>query len=110
MRALVAAEHLEATPEEIEEELERTAAAMGVEADLLRENLRNSGRVISFSAEVSKMNASKWLSENVTYVDPDGAEIDGAMLREDQSEEGDESVDESTDSGEETDEAADTDA
>ncbi len=110
MRALVAAEHLEATPEEIEEELERTAAAMGVEADLLRENLRNSGRVISFSAEVSKMNASKWLSENVTYVDPDGAEIDGAMLREDQSEEGDESVDESTDSGEDTDEAADTDA
>ena len=31
MRALVAAEHLEATPEEIDEELERTATAMGVE-------------------------------------------------------------------------------
>ncbi|HEY5010141.1 MAG TPA: hypothetical protein VIH73_03230, partial [Acidimicrobiales bacterium] len=106
MRALVAAEHLEATPEEIEEELERTAAAMGVEADLLRENLRNSGRVVSFSAEVSKMKASKWLSENVTYVDPDGAEIDGAMLREDQSDEGDESAE----SGEDTDEVADADA
>jgi trigger factor len=106
MRALVAAEHLEATPQEIEEELERTAAAMGVEAELLRENLRNSGRVVSFSAEVSKMKASKWLSENVTYVDPDGAEIDGAMLREDQSEEGDESGD----SAEDTDEVADADA
>jgi len=29
MRALVAAEHLEASPEEIDEELERTAEAMG---------------------------------------------------------------------------------
>jgi trigger factor len=110
MRALVAAEHLEATPEEIEEELERTAAAMGVEADLLRDNLRNSGRVVSFSAEVSKMKASKWLSENVTYVDPDGAEIDAALLREDQSDEGDESVDEVNESGEDTDEVADADA
>jgi trigger factor len=110
MRALVAAEHLEATPEEIEEELERTAAAMGVEADLLRDNLRNSGRVISFSAEVSKMKASKWLSENVTYVDPDGAEIDSAMLREDQAEDADESFDEASESGEDTDEVADADA
>jgi trigger factor len=106
MRALVAAEHLEATPEEIEEELERTATAMGVEADVLRDNLRNSGRVVSFSAEVSKMKASKWLSEHVTYVDPDGAEIDGAMLREDQSDEGDES----SDDVEDTDEVTDADA
>jgi trigger factor len=106
MRALVAAEHLEATPEEIEEELERTATAMGVEADVLRDNLRNSGRVVSFSAEVSKMKASKWLSEHVTYVDPDGAEIDGAMLREDQSDKGDES----TDDVEDTDEVTDADA
>ncbi len=90
MRALVAAEHLEATPEEIHEELERTAEAMGVSADLLRDNLRNSGRVVSFSAEVSKMKASKWLSENVTFVDPEGAEIDTAMLRADQSDDDDE--------------------
>jgi trigger factor len=110
MRALVAAEHLEATPEEIDEELERTAAAMGVAADLLRENLRDSGRVISFSTEVSKMKASKWLSENVTYVDPEGVEIDNAMLRTDQSEGTDETeVDEDeTDAG--PDESTDADA
>jgi trigger factor len=85
MRALVAAEHLEATPEEIDEELERTAVSMGVTAQLLRDNLRDSGRVVSFSAEVSKMKASKWLSENVVYVDPEGVEIDNALLRADQS-------------------------
>jgi hypothetical protein len=62
---------------------------MGVSADLLRDNLRDSGRVVSFSAEVSKMKASKWLSENVVYVDPEGVEIDNAMLRADQSVEGD---------------------
>ena len=110
MRALVAAEHLDATPVEIDEELVRTAEAMGVSADSLRDNLRNSGRVVSFSAEVSKMKASKWLSENVTYVDPDGAEIDGEMLRADQSVEGDGSESEADESGDVSDEAAESDA
>jgi trigger factor len=85
MRALVAAEHLEASPQEVDEELERTAEAMGVSADVLRDNLRDSGRVVSFTSEVSKMKASKWLSENVVYVDPEGVEIDSALLRADQS-------------------------
>jgi trigger factor len=87
MRALVKAESLEPTPEEIDEELESTAKSMNVEADLLRENLRNSGRVVSFNAEVAKMKASRWLSDNVTFVDPDGVEIDRQLLREDQSHE-----------------------
>ncbi|MGA2432018.1 MAG: trigger factor [Acidimicrobiales bacterium] len=91
MRALVAAEHLEASPHEVDEELERTAEAMGVSPDVLRGNLRDSGRVVSFTAEVSKMKASKWLSEHVTYVDPEGVEIDNALLRADQSVEDEES-------------------
>ena len=110
MRALVAAEHLDATPEEIDEELERTALSMGVAADILRENLRNSGRVVNFSAEVSKMKASKWLSENVTYVDPEGVEIDHAMLRADQSDEGDETGAETDETDVDGDEATESDA
>src|SRR5579863_3937702 len=110
MRALVAAEHLEATPEEIDEELERTAQSMGVAADVLRDNLRNTGRVVSFSAEVSKMKASKWLSENVTFVDTEGVEIDNAMLRADQSADGDESEVDEGESGVVGDEATDADA
>jgi len=86
MRALVRAEHLEPTPEEIDQELETTAAAMNVDADILRTNLRNTGRVVAFQAEVAKMKASRWLTENVTFVDPDGVEIDRALLRTDQSE------------------------
>jgi trigger factor len=89
LRALVVAEKLAPSDEEIDEELERTAVAMDVTADVLRENLRDSGRSVSFTAEVAKMKASKWLSENVTFVDPSGVEIDRAMLLEDQSEDSD---------------------
>jgi trigger factor len=110
MRALVAAEHLEATPEEIDEELERTADSMGVSADLLRDNLRDSGRVVAFSAEVSKMKASKWLSENVVYVDPSGAEIDSAMLRTDQSVEDEASVSDADETGDDSAESTEPDA
>jgi trigger factor len=97
LRALVVAEKLEPTQEEIDEELDSTAAAMDVTADLLRTNLHDTGRVISFNAEVAKMKASKWLSDNVTFVDPSGVAIDPAMLRVDQSQE---MAVESDDSGE----------
>ena len=87
MRALVKAEQLDPTLEEIEEELIRTAESMDVDAELLRTNLRDTGRVVAFNAEVAKVKASRWLNENVTFVDPDGVEIDRELLRVDQSEE-----------------------
>jgi trigger factor len=87
MRALVKAEKLDPTSEEIDEELTTTAESMGVDAQDLRANLRDSGRVAAFHAEVAKMKASRWLNEHVTYVDPEGVEIDRALLTADQSEE-----------------------
>lgn len=87
LRALVQAENLEPTPEEIDEELEKTAESMGADADLLRTNLRDTGRVVAFNAEVAKMKASRWLNDHVTFVDPDGVEVDRALLTGDQSEE-----------------------
>jgi trigger factor len=87
MRALVKAEKLDPTPEEVDEELEETAKAMGVDADKLRTNLRDSGRTVAFNAEVAKMKASRWLQDHVTFIDPDGVEIDRALLKSDQSEE-----------------------
>jgi trigger factor len=87
LRALVVAEDLEATPEEIDEELEKTAESMDVDAELLRTNLRDTGRVTTFNAEVAKMKASRWLMDNVTFIDPEGIEIDRELLRADQSEE-----------------------
>jgi len=87
LRALVVAENLEPTEEEIDEELETTAEAMNVDAELLRTNLRDTGRITTFNAEVAKMKASRWLMENVTFIDPEGIEIDRELLRADQSEE-----------------------
>ena len=89
LRALVRAESLEPTEEELEEELERTAEAMSVTADLLRTNLRDTGRVVTFNAEVAKMKASRWLSEHATFVDPEGVAIDTELLKADQSQESD---------------------
>ena len=86
LRALVKAEDLEPTDDEIDKELETTAASMNVTAELLRTNLRDTGRVITFRAEVAKMKASRWLTDHVTYVDPEGIEIDRALLKTDQSE------------------------
>jgi trigger factor len=90
LRALVKAEGLEATPEEVEEELTKTAEAMDLKSEVLRENLYKSGRVKSFDAEVAKIKANKWLSDNVTFVDHLGIVIDRELLREDQSVEIDE--------------------
>jgi trigger factor len=86
MRALVKAEKLDPTAQEVDDELEQTAKAMGVDADQLRTNLRDSGRVVAFNAEVAKMKASRWLGDHVTFVDPDGVEIDRELLKADQSE------------------------
>ena len=43
-------------------------------------NLRDTGRVVTFRSEVAKMKASRWLNEHVTFIDPEGVEIDPALL------------------------------
>ena len=93
MRGLVRAEGLEPTDDEVDAELERTAESMGVTAERLRDNLHETGRRVAFISEVAKMKASRWLVENVTFVGPDGVEIDRELLREDQSAEPVESAD-----------------
>jgi len=90
LRALVRAENLDPTDEEIDEELATTAEAMKVTADVLRTNLRDTGRVVTFRSEVAKMKASRWLNEHVTFIDPEGVEIDPGLLKVDESDESDE--------------------
>ncbi len=89
LRALVREENLDPTDEEIDEELATTAEAMKVSADVLRANLRDTGRVVTFRSEVAKMKASSWLNEHVTFIDPEGVEIDPALLKADEADESD---------------------
>ncbi len=93
LRALVRAEDLEPSDEEIDEELATTAESMNASADVLRSNLRDTGRVVTFRSEVAKMKASRWLNEHVTFIDPEGVEIDPALLKPETSDEPDESDD-----------------
>ena len=87
LRALVKAEGLGATPEEVDDELVKTAEAMDMTTDVLRENLFKTGRVVAFESEVAKRKANRWLSEHVTFVDHLGIVIDRELLRQDQSDE-----------------------
>jgi trigger factor len=89
LRALVREENLEPTEEEIDEELTTTAESMNVSADVLRTNLRDTGRVVTFRSEVAKVKASRWLNEHVTFIDPEGVEIDPALLEVGESDESD---------------------
>jgi trigger factor len=90
LRALVRAENLDPSDEEIDDELTTTAESMKVSADVLRTNLRDSGRVVTFRSEVAKMKASRWLNEHVTFIDPEGVEIDPSLLETNESDESDE--------------------
>jgi trigger factor len=85
LRALAKAEALDPTDEEADEELVSTSLEMGVSAETLRTNIRESGRVVAFRAEVAKMKATKWLNEHVSYVDAQGNEISRELLETDQS-------------------------
>ena len=89
LRAVARAEGLEPTDEEIEAELASTAEAMGATPQALAANLGETGRAVAFRAEVAKMKASRWLTEHVTYVDPNGVEVDPALLASDQAADGD---------------------
>jgi trigger factor len=80
LRALAKAEGLEPTPEQIDEELQVTAQEMNATAEVLKENLRTNGRLMSYAGEVAKMKANKWLMENVVYVDALGNAIDRDLL------------------------------
>ncbi len=85
LRALAKAEELEPTDEEIDQEIAETAESLKTTPDVLVNDLFVKGRRAGFVAEVAKMKASKWLMENVSYVDPDGVDIDRDLLETDHS-------------------------
>lgn len=85
LRGVAAAQGLTPTEAEVEEELVRTAESMSVAADVLRSNLHDTGRTVTFVSEVAKMKASRWLNENLTFIDENGVTIDKTLLTVDQS-------------------------
>lgn len=88
LRAVAAAEGLEADGEVIDTELQRAVlvASNGAEVDevaeaaRLREALASSGRLSDMRSEISKRAALEWITERVELVDAEGAVIDPDLL------------------------------
>ncbi len=72
LRALVVAENLEATQEQIDKEVEAVAASWRVETDEALERLKSSGQLVTVKANLGKRNAIDWLFENASFVDSKG--------------------------------------
>ena len=88
LRAVAAAEGLEADSDAVDAELQRVVLATSngadvdaaVEAERLREALASSGRLSDMRSRISKQTALEWITERVELVDPDGAVIDPQLL------------------------------
>lgn len=80
LRAVAAAEGIEPSSEEIDEELERMASQFDSDATELREQLESMDRLFALRSDLNKRKALEWLVERVEIVDPDGEPIDRAAL------------------------------
>ena len=85
LRSVIREEGLDASEEEIEAELAKSSLQMGMTSEALRQSLYENGRWAGFRSEVAKIKANTWLYEHAMYVDPQGVEVDRAILEEDQS-------------------------
>lgn len=99
LRAVAAAEGLEADEDTLDAELQqvvlaasrraRSAEGAGESADTdaaaeasrLREALASSGQLSPMRSEISKRAALEWITERVELVDPDGEVVDPELLR-----------------------------
>lgn len=80
LRALADAEGLEATEEDVDNEIARLAESVGRSAAQVRKNLVTSDQLPAVRSDVRKAKALAWLMEHVDVVDPEGQPIDRAEL------------------------------
>ena len=88
LRAVAAAEGLEADSDAVDAELRRLVLATAngadldaaVEAERLREALESSGRLSDMRSQLSKRAALEWITDRVELVGPDGQAVDPELL------------------------------
>lgn len=94
LRAVAAAEGLEADDDTVDAELRRAVLAasagesdddtevkVAAEANRLREALASSGQLLPMRSEISKRAALEWITDRVELVDPEGEVVDPELLR-----------------------------
>lgn len=80
LRALADAEGLEATEEDVDDEVARLASSLERPAVEVRRNLVSADQMPAVRSDVRKAKALAWLMEHVDVVDPEGQSIDRSEL------------------------------
>lgn len=80
LRAVVSAEGLEATEEELDEELVKMAEQTGDSIESVRHHMVDNDHLPELQVEISKRKAVDWLLERVTIVDTSGATVEWESL------------------------------
>ena len=87
LRALVEAEAIEVTDEELDEELSAMGERLEMDADEVRGQLERAGRLPAVRSDRRKAKAMRWLVDNVELVDEEGAPVSRDDLLVNQGEE-----------------------
>jgi trigger factor len=80
LRAVVAAEGIEVTDDDLEEELASVAQRVDASIDEVREQFERGGQISAVRSDIAKRSALEWLLERVEVVDTEGQPIDRAEL------------------------------
>ncbi|MBS1836219.1 MAG: trigger factor, partial [Actinobacteria bacterium] len=81
IRAVVAAEGLEASDDEVDEVVAGMIGDAELTLEEAREQLRSNGQLSAVRSDIAADKAIEWLVEHAEVVDPDGAPIDEQYLR-----------------------------
>jgi len=82
LRALAAAEGLEAVDADLDKEFEELAEGTGLPIEDLKTQISTKNQLMLMKADISKRNAVEWLLDRVEVVDEDGNSIDKDALEE----------------------------
>ncbi|CAN5433541.1 trigger factor [soil metagenome] len=80
LRAVVEAENLQASDEEVDEEIESLIVNADITLEDAREELQSGGQMSAVRSDVSKRKALEWLVERSEVVDTDGVEVPAELL------------------------------
>jgi trigger factor len=80
LRAVVAAEGIEVTDDDLESELASVAERVDASVEEVREQFERGGQISAVRSDIAKRSALEWLLERVEVVDTEGQPIDRAEL------------------------------
>jgi trigger factor len=100
LRAVVEAEAIDCTDEELEQEFAQVAERLNMKAKEVRKQFERADQVGAVRSDIKKRKAFDWLLERVEIVDADGNPLDRAAFEADESD--DEAPDQGADAGGDT--------